>query len=234
LSEPLQSIQVKRVVEAEMQKKGGTENRVFEAEVLTAGGLQGGTIIPRKLGTSAIKKYNPDLYEAMAEAGHLVFLHKLAGYEVKSEAAPKARTQAEILLESIQLVVDMERRQAELEQQNALLVSSQQNVQADVHEIKTRAAEAGAELKALPPATKEPEERSLRANLNTLVRAYCHANNVSHPTAWGSLYREFRDRYHVDLKIRAANGTCKPLDVAQSLGLLEDLYAVAETLFALS
>jgi hypothetical protein len=85
LESEIQATQVKRLIEKAIQ--GVTESTPFEAEILTTGGLQGVTLIPRKLGSKVIKKYNPDLYDEMADAGHLIFLHQLAGYKVKTELA---------------------------------------------------------------------------------------------------------------------------------------------------
>ena len=56
----------------------------FLAEVKTAGGVQSVMLISRSLGTVAIRNFNCNLYEYMAELGHLAFLHQLAGYKVTS------------------------------------------------------------------------------------------------------------------------------------------------------
>lgn len=119
----------------------------------------------------------------------------------------------------------------EIQQQNLLLAASLQNVQKDVQEIKNRAEEASKNLTALPPSTKDVPSRTTRNNINTLVREYCFKNSTSHSDAWRNLYREFRDRYSIDLQIRASNGNCKPLDIAQTLDVLDDLYALAVHLF---
>jgi hypothetical protein len=78
----IQATQVSRTIETLLE--GVTEFKVVETEILTDGGFQGVTLIPRKLGTRVIKKYNENLYDSMAEAGHLVFLHQLVGYKVTS------------------------------------------------------------------------------------------------------------------------------------------------------
>lgn len=80
LEKPIYDTQVKRTVESVLE--GATDLTVEVAEILTPGGLQGATLIPRRLGTKVIKKYNEELYEAMADAGHLIYLHRLAGYKV--------------------------------------------------------------------------------------------------------------------------------------------------------
>lgn len=82
LSKPVQAVQVQRALGTV------TINSLSEAEIVTVQGLRTVTLIPRKAGSSAIKKYNPDLWDRMGEAGHLVFLHQLAGYQVKSSLEP--------------------------------------------------------------------------------------------------------------------------------------------------
>lgn len=56
----------------------------FLAEVKTAGGVQSVMLISRSLGTLAIRQFNCNLYDYMAELGHLVFLHQLVGYKITS------------------------------------------------------------------------------------------------------------------------------------------------------
>ena len=65
LEKPIHQEIVKRTIESTL--KGVTDSGVQTAEVLTEGGLQGVTLIPRKLGTPALKKYNSALYETMAD-----------------------------------------------------------------------------------------------------------------------------------------------------------------------
>lgn len=125
--------------------------------------------------------------------------------------------QSEVILGASKALIEMERRI--------------ESVESDVAVIKERAIAAEKELKALPPASKCSPARTTRNNINTLVRGFCHAVGMAHKEAWNNLYREFRDRCHVDLKIRASNGNCKPLDLAETLDVLEDLYAVAQEIF---
>jgi len=50
------------------------------AEVLTAGGLQGGALYDEKAILKCIIKYNPRLIFLLAKAGLRVYLHDLAGF----------------------------------------------------------------------------------------------------------------------------------------------------------
>ena len=136
----------------------------------------------------------------------------------------KPKTQAEILVESAQMLLEIERRQQRQESELAL-------VKSDVQEIQQRAIAAEKELKALPAPEQPAQSRTARSNVNSLIRGYCHRCAISHTEAYKNLYREFRDRYHIDLRIRAANGKSAPLDIAESLEVMEDLYALASELF---
>jgi hypothetical protein len=112
LNKPLNHTQIQRF----LSKEGGTDLGYLEAETLTLQAFEGGTnlyilkteletdggsqitnIISRRLGAKAIKKFNPDLYDKMSDAGHVVFLHQLAGYKVSSTAVepPKPQTMLE-------------------------------------------------------------------------------------------------------------------------------------------
>jgi hypothetical protein len=58
---------------------------VKEAEILTAGGLQGVRLISAALVFRWLMKDKPELAEKMGTVGATVYLHQLAGYKVKSE-----------------------------------------------------------------------------------------------------------------------------------------------------
>ena len=127
----------------------------------------------------------------------------------------------ELIIESAQHLLEVKRRVEESEKAIAV-------IQQEVSAINQRAIAAEQELKALPAPSKSSQVRTARANINSLVRGYCHKNNIQHAEVFKNLYREFRDRYHIDLKIRAANGKSAPFDIAESLDVIEDLYALAD------
>jgi seryl-tRNA synthetase len=156
----------------------------------------------------------------MGACGATVFFHKLAGYEVTSEAIqPQPQTTAEMFLMVAKQAVEQERRTKALEVKLAQIKATQQKAIASLDEVAEPEVEA--------------EELTTRAKLNRLVRDYSAANAVHFQEVWRRVYREFRDRYHVDLKQRAkniqANGGRKftSLDVCEQLGKIEELYAVA-------
>ncbi|WP_062288802.1 hypothetical protein [Nostoc piscinale] len=140
----------------------------------------------------------------------------------KSLSAPKSTS--EMLLMYAQQLVEQEKRQQRIE-------LSLEQVKSDVATIKQVQSDAESALKELPPATKPVPVKTTRSNLNKLIREYCHKTSVRHNDAWRELYREFKYRFHIDLGIRAANGKSAPLDVAESLDVVDDLYALACEMF---
>ncbi len=137
-------------------------------------------------------------------------------------------------------------------QQNAALVANINNTSAILNqmyanmqavEAKVGQVEKGLEafrkerddakedLLAVPEAPKAPPERSLRSLINEVVRKYAAAKGMTYRDVWNKLYREFYYRHAKDLKTRAANSNCKPLDVAERLDLLQELYDLAYWIF---
>jgi hypothetical protein len=122
--------------------------------------------------------------------------------------------------------------------QQILLQNQQQNSQLiglieKLSEIDRFQKDKMASIKELSPPIVEPQSLSTRLKINRLVRDYATANDLAYRDTWRLLYAEFRDRYHINLRIRARNnGKLKPLDICEQLGMLEELYAVASNLFA--
>lgn len=100
-----------------------------EAQIKTAGGLQGGRLIPGKLAIKWLKTDNPNLLEQLSEVGWNVYCHKLAGFEVKFTAVePKFKipaTYGEALLEAGRLALELEAAEAKLLAQEPLVKLSE-------------------------------------------------------------------------------------------------------------
>lgn len=82
----------------------------FFADIETAGGIQKVMLISRALGTIAIKELNGNLYEYMAEIGHLAFLHQLAGYKVTSSMIEPQQTETSTKKVTEPILDDVEMR----------------------------------------------------------------------------------------------------------------------------
>jgi hypothetical protein len=117
----------------------------------------------------------------------------------------------------------------QIQQQTSQLVGLTQKLA----EIELLQDDKMASIQELSPPSVEPKSLSTRLKINRLVRDYAKAKQISYRDTWILLYADFRDRYHIDLRVRAKNnGKLKPLDICEQLGMIEELYAVASNMFA--
>lgn len=94
-----------------------------------------------------------------------------------------------------------------------------------------RRLDAQRQLKQLPPAEVDAPDKSDRAKLNEIVRAYVAATDSTYPSAWRDLYREIRYRLRIDVRKRAKNRGISKIEALDRDGLLPDAYAVARKVF---
>lgn len=129
---------------------------------------------------------------------------------------------ADIIASCQQLIVLLQQQTFEL-----------QKLTARLSEIELHQQDEMASIEEFDPPIVEPKSVSTRLKINRLVRDYAKANNIAYRDAWLLLYMEFRDCYHIDLRVRAKNnGKLKPLDICEQLEMMEELYAVASKKFA--
>ena len=142
-------------------------------------------------------------------------IRKTGRYEMP--APQPAMSVAAMLLQSAQILVNHEMQLTTLSGR--------------VDAIETRSAQAQDALFALEPPTSAAENLTTRAKISRVVREYCFRTHVPHNTAWDALYRDFRDRYHIDLKVSAKNRNCTPMEYAAHQLYLDDIYALAWSMF---
>ena len=99
-----------------------------------------------------------------------------------------------------------------------------------VSRIEQQREEAEEASAALPRASEPALEASTRTRINQLVKSYAASRHLTFRAVYTWLYREFRDRYHIDLSTRAKNRNQKPLDVAEAEGCLDDLFVLASNI----
>lgn len=86
-------------------------------------------------------------------------------------------------------------------------------------------------FKALP-ATTMPPEIPVRRQVTNLVNDYADRHlNGDFRKAWGELYKDFGDRYGMNVTERARNRGRKGIEYLADEGLLRELLMVAENLF---
>jgi hypothetical protein len=192
----------------------------FSAKILTTTGLKTVNLLDEEGIARCIIKYNPELAFKFQKLGIRVGLHEMAGYKVTTTATEqKPMTQLQMIA--------MMATEAQTIADNLAKLDSRVAV------IEQRAVAAEAKMKELPPGKGTVPERTTRVNLNTLIRSYAKANGMDYAELWHNLYREFRDRHHVDLSIRAKNAGATVLDYAEAKGSLEDLYTLATEMYLL-
>lgn len=81
------------------------------------------------------------------------------------------------------------------------------------------------ERKAILPPPDIPK----RKQLNQIINNYCAKSGLTYQEAYNRLYNDVYYRLGVNLKLQASNRGCKAIDIAEELGRLDDLIAIAST-----
>ncbi len=105
-------------------------------------------------------------------------------------------------------------------------------LRSDVEQVKTRMAGIEQTQQHIEAVLVPIPEVSTRMKLNEIVREYCIKTGSEFNNTWRQLYREFRNRTGKDLVNRqklAGETSC--LDVAERLGLIDQLFSLAVKLF---
>lgn len=133
--------------------KGVNRDEIKTAEISTSGGVQGVNLINAQLCFRWLMKDNPALALKMGECGATVFLHKLAGYELKSTAVEEVLVKKDsrlVLLEQLtqltQSQIEMEQRQAELALENQRLRLEQDQIRSEQNLLQESVVQHDAEL----------------------------------------------------------------------------------------
>ena len=131
----------------------------------------------------------------------------------KGSYSTKPLTNAEILLSAAKELVEHEKQLKDHEERITMIEEQQRDAMDALMEVEF--------------ADEEPDEKTLRSKLNQLVRAYCMSTGAEYQDVWNRIYTDFKYRYHIDLKVRARNRGLKPIDLADQLGGMSELFKVA-------
>ena len=122
--------------------KGGSEINVKTAEVLTGSGLQVAKLLNEKLIAEWLLKDNPEMATKLLTLGVRVFLHQLAGYEVKS-AATLTQT-PDSYIEALKKLVAVEEEKQRLQLEAMKLIEENTELKdenQDLNEFKDEVSE---------------------------------------------------------------------------------------------
>lgn len=141
--------------------------------------------------------------------------------------------QAHAFAEQERIREEQERIREEQETRARALEAETRAVVTRVDAIEARTAESLEQLKGIEAPDEEAREVTKRMMITRIVRAYCIAHHVDYAEGYKALYREFRDRYGIDLGVRARNCNMTPIELAERDGYLDTLHAVAYRIFVL-
>lgn len=143
---------------------------------------------------------------------------------------PSVPSTGDPILDQLAILAATRRAQLEQEQRLASIEATLPRLlEAEAARETIRQQNAG-----LPAPSEDVPALSQRAQINRLVRTYCYEQGMEYADGYRQLYREFRDRHHVDLPKRAKLAGRSPLDVAEEEGLSDKLYTLAHHLFMIA
>ncbi|MDR3140949.1 MAG: antA/AntB antirepressor family protein [Tannerellaceae bacterium] len=136
--------------------------------------------------------------------------------EQKLKEASKPLSQIEILQQSVNMLVEQERRVTAIE--------------AKVDTIAERQEKAEQELKSIPVSANPVKELSVRDNIRMLVNKYSKATGIMQQFVWDKVYSDLYYRYHIDIKSSSKKVSESWLDVAERRGCMQELYDIASSM----
>lgn len=123
--------------------------------------------------------------------------HKVA----EQQSLPKPLTPTQALLQSVQLMADIEQKQQEQEQKLEYHSQEIENLKQTVDNFMNESHAQLELFKELPPSTNEVPKVSLRTQCINAVALYAESTRIEgskpdYQGAWRFFYKQFKDRYH--------------------------------------
>ena len=173
--------------------------------------------------------------EAVRQAGKKFYPHKM----VKGKQTKWTRDECEVLLKYIR------KKNFVGEAPSGLEETSKQLASGDLGQLISEAVgqalapilgEMRGRIQALEEKAEEkqpllPPPVDPRSELNRIIRKYSSDNGNPYAWVWTSLYKEYRDRYHVDIPLRAKNIGMSPMEYAEAEDLMLQLVGLARHLY---
>jgi len=139
--------------------------------------------------------------------------------------APEPKTPLQVLQDTIAAMVDQERK-IELQDQRIQGLERRFDAIEDARRKSLRV------LSEIPEPEEDAPNPSPRVLISRIVREYGKANGIEDfSPLWNRLYMEFRDLYHVDLKVIAQSRGVSVLDLSEEREYMDKLYALCVKLF---
>lgn len=126
-------------------------------------------------------------------------------------------SQAEVLLQQCQMLVEQEKRLSQVEEKVDRLIGVHEEAERDLHE--------------LPISDEEIPEMSLRDQIRMLVNKYCKVSNLGQHQVWDKVYTTLYYSYHIPLRSYKMRKGESLLDVAERVGCLDKIHVIVSGLF---
>lgn len=199
--------------------KGMHEEGVKHGETLTTTGVKTIALVNEDLIAEWLPKDNPSLASQLIKLGVRGFMHKLAGFEIKSTAInQESISHTDMFLMAAKAVKELEQKMLAQEQRLTAIEASKQ--------------EATEELTRLPLSADVAPTVSVRGKINMIVRNKAQRDLISYTLLWSKLYQEMYYRLSYDVKARCRNSGLKPLDQIERDKMFDALYAIASEVLA--
>lgn len=132
-------------------------------------------------------------------------------------------TQAQMLLQSAQLLVDIENQQRLTEKRTTAL-------ECRLDKLEQERREMTEDMFATPLSDERVPDISLRDKIRKLVNEYAIATNIAQQDVWHNIYSELYYKYHINLSAYKTNGKESKLDIAERIGCLPKIDAIISTM----
>lgn len=144
-------------------------------------------------------------------------IRKTGSYSISQ---PKQISQAEALLQSVQLIVELEQKIQRIESVATEAVNR-------VAQIEASKQEAIEELTQLPLSPIAAPELTTRSKVNMLVKNKGKRDLIAYNTIWNKLYQELYYRASYDVKARCRHSGLKCIEQIEKDDMMDALYAIA-------
>lgn len=152
------------------------------------------------------KKPNAKRFSRWVRKEVLPSIRKTGSYSTKQ------KDPIELIIESAQLLLEQKRQMQALDNRVAIIEKRHEKVEE--------------ELRSLPEPSVNAAEKSTRSCINQKIRQHARSRDIEFRELWNMVYTEFKYRYHIDIKLRAANRGLTPLDYVDSIDMMDEFYAV--------
>ena len=153
---------------------------------------------------------------AQTDKGKLVRKYFIAA-EKKLKANSKRKTQLELLLESVQALVELERVQQDHE-----------NRITAIEQIQSQAKQ---DFLALPACKEKAIPMPDRSKINYIIRTKARRDNVEIKSLWSRAYTELSYRCHYNVRARVRLSKLKKLDQIEKDGMMGKFYAIVSEIY---